>query len=54
MEPTLTLTPGALTLEQLRALLGAPHRVMLDPACWPGVERAAALVAKVAAGDAPV
>jgi histidine ammonia-lyase len=51
---TITLTPGALTLTELRALMGAPHRVVLDPTCWPEVERAAALVAEVAAGDAAV
>lgn len=51
---TITLTPGALSLAQLRALMDAPHRVVLDPACWPEVERAAALVAEVAAGDAPI
>jgi histidine ammonia-lyase len=51
---TITLTPGSLALERLRALMAGPHRVVLDAACWPGVEAAARLVTKVAAGEAPV
>lgn len=51
---TITLTPGALTLDQLRALMARPYRLALSNGCWPGVEAAAHLVAKVAAGDAPV
>jgi len=50
----MVLTPGALTMDQLRALIEAGHGVMLDEACWPGVEHAARLVAQVAAADAPV
>jgi histidine ammonia-lyase len=51
---TITLTPGSLMLERLRSLMGGPHRVALDDACWPGVEAAARLVADVAARDVPV
>ncbi len=51
---TITLTPGALTREQLHALLARPQRLALADACWPAVEAAAALVAKVAAGESPV
>ena len=34
--------------------MARPHRLALSDGCWPGVEAAADLVAKVAAGDAPV
>jgi histidine ammonia-lyase len=51
---TITLTPGSLTLERLQMLLARPQRIALDAACWPGVEAAARLVTKVAAGDTPV
>jgi histidine ammonia-lyase len=50
----ITLTPGALTLDQLHDLMARPHRLALNDGCWPGVEAAAHLVAKVAAGDAAV
>jgi histidine ammonia-lyase len=53
-DATITLTPGALTLDQLHHLMARPHRLELDPACWPKVEAAARLVARVAAGDNPV
>jgi histidine ammonia-lyase len=48
----LTLAPGTVTLGTLERLWreGLPAR--LDPACRPAVERAAALVAEVAGGDA--
>ncbi|HEX5079087.1 MAG TPA: histidine ammonia-lyase [Geminicoccaceae bacterium] len=51
---TIVLTPGALTQDQLHALMLRPHRVALSEARWPAVEAAARLVAKVAAGDAAV
>jgi histidine ammonia-lyase len=51
---TITLTPGALTLDRLHELMTRPHRVALSEACWPGVEAAARLVAEVAAGDAAI
>lgn len=43
MEP-LTLVPGQLTLEQIRAALAGPVAVTLDPLCRPGVDAAAAVV----------
>jgi histidine ammonia-lyase len=45
--PTVTLTPGTLTLGQLRRLAETPCSLALDPACWPAVERAAAVVQAV-------
>jgi histidine ammonia-lyase len=53
-DATITLTPGALTLDQLHQLMARPHHLALDPSCWPKVEAAAQLVATVAAGDDPV
>src|SRR3954470_15472073 len=52
------LVPGKLRLDMLERWPGAtpPPRLCLrlDEAFWPGVEAAAALVARAAAGDAPV
>jgi histidine ammonia-lyase len=45
--PTVTLTPGSLSLGQVRRLAETPCRVALDPACWPAVERSAAVVQAV-------
>ncbi|MFO1062071.1 MAG: histidine ammonia-lyase [Dongiaceae bacterium] len=45
--PTVTLTPGTLTLGELRRLAETPCSVTLDPACWPAVERSAAVVQAV-------
>jgi histidine ammonia-lyase len=52
---TETLTPGGLTLAQLRRLAG-PQRatVRLDPACRPGIRASAETVRRAADGDAPV
>ncbi|MEM9765237.1 MAG: histidine ammonia-lyase [Pseudomonadota bacterium] len=50
----LTVTPGAVTLAQLEALLSEGHSARLDPACRPAVDAAAAQVAVAAAGDAPI
>ncbi len=41
---TLTLVPGQLTLDQIRAAIGGPVTVALDPLCRPGVDAAAAVV----------
>jgi histidine ammonia-lyase len=49
-----TLTPGRLTLEQLRALAEGGRRLELDEACWLAVEAAAAVVERAARGSAPV
>jgi histidine ammonia-lyase len=45
--PTVTLSPGSLTLGQLRRVAETPCTLALDPACWPAVERAAAVVQAV-------
>lgn len=45
----LQLKPGELTLADLKAILGQPVRVSLDPACLPGIEAAAKTVADVMA-----
>ena len=50
----LTLTPGTIDLAALRRLWAEEAAARLDPACRPGVERAAAAVAAAAAGAAPV
>jgi histidine ammonia-lyase len=41
------LTPGSLTLQDLRALLDAPRRLALDPASHGAIDRSAALVQAV-------
>ncbi|NDY91330.1 histidine ammonia-lyase [Ideonella livida] len=51
---TLTLVPGALTLEQLQAVHAGGVAVQLDPAALPGIRASAALVQAAAAGNAPV
>ena len=52
---TLHLHPGALSLELLQAVHGGSDAaIVLDPAAWPAVDAAAAIVAAAAAGDAPV
>mgnify|MGYP006144536825 CR=1 FL=1 len=50
-----TLTPGQLTLAQLRRLAG-PERVpvRLDPACRHAIRASAAVLCRAAEGDAPV
>ncbi len=48
------LTPGAATLDQLAAVWFDEAPVALDPAARPGVEAAAAAVARAAAGGAAV
>ncbi|MEM9100281.1 MAG: histidine ammonia-lyase [Pseudomonadota bacterium] len=50
----ITLTAGQATLAELRAIWEGAGRVMLDPAARPDVEAAAALIARAAAGEAPV
>ncbi|MCO6391678.1 histidine ammonia-lyase [Aliihoeflea aestuarii] len=51
---TLTLTPGAVTLDQLHDIYwnGVPAR--LDDACRPGIARAATIIADIAQGETPV
>ena len=53
MTQTLTLAPGAVTLDQL-AQIFAGANVTLDPASWPRVQAGAAIVAAAAQGSAAV
>lgn len=50
----MVLTPGAVTLRDLFTVLHEEAAVLLDPTCRDGVEKAAARIAKAAAGDVPV
>ena len=54
MSDEITLTPGKLAVEQLRALARSGQRVRLDEACWAGVEAAARVVERAAQGQAAV
>lgn len=54
MTDTLTLTPGDVTLANLKAIYRKSLAVKIDRAAQPAIERAAAAVAKVAAGDKAV
>ena len=51
---TLTLVPGALTLEHLHAIHASPTRLELHPDAQPAILASAAVVQAAAAGDAPV
>ncbi|MEP2531713.1 histidine ammonia-lyase [Shimia sp.] len=48
---TLTLTPGAVTLDDLAQIYWEEASVRLDPACRPDIERAHARIAKAVAGN---
>jgi histidine ammonia-lyase len=48
------VTPGGLTLDELRAFTEGEQRVRLDESCWPAVEAAAEVVERAARGGAPV
>jgi histidine ammonia-lyase len=50
----ITLRPGTLTFEQLRALALSGRGVVLDESCWGAVEAAAEVVDGAARGSAPV
>src|SRR5262245_3409243 len=51
--PPIKVLPGKVGLEDLaRIISGAP--VVLDPSCWPRVEKAASIVASAARGADPV
>ena len=54
MPETLTLSPGAVTLDQLERVWREGLSVRLDAAARPGIEASAASIAAAAAGDAPV
>ncbi len=51
---TLTLTPGAVTLNDLAQVYWTQATVRLDPACRPAIELAHARIAKAVAGTAAV
>lgn len=48
---TLTLTPGAVTLDDLHSIFWNQDAVRLDPACHPDIELAHARIAKAVAGS---
>jgi histidine ammonia-lyase len=48
------LTPGGVSLDQLRALTQGGQQARLDEGCWPAVEAAQAVVERAARGDAAV
>jgi histidine ammonia-lyase len=54
LTPTLTLSPGQTTLDQLARIYREGAAVTLDRACKPAVEAAATAIATAAAGDAAV
>ena len=54
MTDTLTLTPGEVTLADLEAIYRKSLAVKIDRSAQPAIERAAAAVAKVAAGNEAV
>ncbi|WP_372609322.1 histidine ammonia-lyase [Halomonas sp.] len=47
---TLTLTPGAVTVDHLAQVYWSEESVRLDPACRPDIERAHACIARAVAG----
>ena len=51
---TRTLTPGQVTLADLEDIYWTAMPVRIDPKSHPAIDRAAARIAEVAAGDAPV
>ena len=52
--PTLTLNPGAMTLDDLRALHRGGVQVRINPQADAAIAASAAVVQRAAAGDAPV
>jgi histidine ammonia-lyase len=54
MTDTLTLVPGALTLDHLQSVHAGLCPLRLDDGCWPGVSASAEVVRRAAAGDAAV
>jgi histidine ammonia-lyase len=51
---TITLTPGAVSLDTLAMIYWTGTPVVLDPDCDSAIEKAAARIAEIAAGNAPV
>ena len=54
MTEVIRLAAGGLALATMRRFLRVPGAVELDAGCWEGVKRAAAVVDRAVAGDAPV
>jgi histidine ammonia-lyase len=54
MNEVIRVTPGALSIEQLRGLPHSAYKITLDDSCWPAVEAAAEVVERAARGSAPV
>jgi histidine ammonia-lyase len=52
--PSLTLTPGHLTLDHLQALHRGGVHIGLDASAWPAIAASAAVVQRAADGQAPV
>jgi histidine ammonia-lyase len=48
------VSPGSLSLDELRALTEGGQRLLLEESCWPAVDAAAAVVERAARGGAPV
>jgi histidine ammonia-lyase len=51
---TLTLTPGAVTLDDLARIYWEEANLRLDPSCHPAIQLAADRIAKAAAGNAAI
>jgi histidine ammonia-lyase len=51
--PSLSLSPGRLTLVQLRAIARGREQLSLDPGCFPAVRRGAEAVQALVSRDAP-
>ena len=54
MTEPIRLTPGRLTLDQLRHVMAGGGALALDEACWRKVDAAARVVDEAARGQAPV
>lgn len=54
MKDALALTPGRLDLATMRRWLADPKPVVLDPAAWEPVDRAAEVIAAAASADLPL
>ena len=51
---TITLKPGQVSIAELEILYWTGEPVRIDPSYYPGIEKAAARIAEIAAGNAPV
>ena len=50
MSETITLVPGALSLDTLRSIYRGRPALTLDPAAYPRMERSRALIDRIAGG----